>query len=57
MNSYNEVRALRNLNPRPNRDAELVAIPAVRAIRRRVAVSPTIAVVIASLIGFKLEAR
>jgi hypothetical protein len=56
MQNYNTSRSLRNHQPHP-RDAELLTISAVRAIRRRVAVSPSMAVTIAGLIGFAMEGR
>jgi hypothetical protein len=56
MRNYHEAPSRGNPEPRP-RNAELLAIPAVRAIRRRVAVTPTIAVVIAGLLGLDVEVR
>jgi hypothetical protein len=56
MTTYSETRSQRNPQPRPP-DAELLAIPAVRAIRRRVNVSPIVALTIAALGGMTVEAR
>ena len=56
MNHYTQTLSERNAKSRPQ-DAELLTISAVRAIRRRVAVSPSMAVTIAGLIGFAMEGR
>jgi hypothetical protein len=57
MQNYSISRSLRNHQPRPL-DAELVVTSlAVRAILRRVKVSPAVAYVIAALAGLNVEAR
>jgi hypothetical protein len=56
MRIYIETRSKRKENL-CSCDADLLAIPAVLAIRRRAAVSPVIAYVRAGLIGFTLEVR
>lgn len=57
MKTYTETRSLRNQNPRPSRDAELLTIPAVRAILRRVKVSPVLAFTLAVVGGLNVEVR
>lgn len=57
MRNYTKAPLRCNPNPRASRDVELVAIPAVRAILRRVNVSPVVAFTLAALSGFNVGAR
>lgn len=57
MQTYSKTLSERKLNPCLSRDAELVTIPAVRAILRRVKISPVLAFTLAALSGLNVEAR